>query len=204
MIYHVVRNPGVYEKLQAEINAKLSNSGPHLSYEETQTLPYFDACIKEAFRIHPPSSFIMERLVPPQGAQIAGRAVPGGTIVGCDPWAVHRHKPTFGEDVETYRPERWIKGGGKEPNEMWKAMIHFGAGPHMCMGKNISIMEVYKLGATMFKNFKVSRMLGVSVDEDIMLTKEQISLDQPEQECGITAGQFVRMDFGVRLERISG
>lgn len=32
------------------------------------------------------------------------------TIIGANPWVIHRQKQIFGEDCETFRPERWLEG----------------------------------------------------------------------------------------------
>ena len=34
-------------------------------------------------------------------------------------------------------------------------MFQFGAGSHTCIGKNISLLEIYKLVPTFLRNFKV-------------------------------------------------
>ena len=58
-----------------------------ISYKEaTSSLPYLGAVVKEAMRLHPSVGFLMERHTPPQGATICGQYVPGGTIVGINPW----------------------------------------------------------------------------------------------------------------------
>jgi cytochrome P450 len=61
-------------------------------------------------RIHGNLGLINERVTPPEGARIDGYHIPGGTIVGVNPWVIHRNTEIFGEDVETFRPERWLKG----------------------------------------------------------------------------------------------
>lgn len=167
-------------------------------------MPYFDACVKEAFRIHPPSGFVMERVTPPQGAEIAGYKVPGNVIVGCNPHAVHRDKSTFGEDADVYRPERWLEASDMQAREMWKGMIHFGSGSHTCLGRHISVMEVYKLGASLLHNFMVfSQSHQCLLCESYTKNCEQITLDQPEKDCKITVGQFVRLNYRARVERLS-
>ena len=37
-----------------------------------------------------------------------GHFVPGGTIVGVNPWVLQRNREVFGEDVDVYRPERCL------------------------------------------------------------------------------------------------
>lgn len=131
-----------------------------VTWNESQGLTYLDACIKEAFRLHPAPGLPMERIVPAQGADIGGRFVKGGTIVGVSAWVVHRKKDVFGDDVEVFRPERWIveKGdeeGEKRVKEMTGLMLQFGMGARTCIGKNISLLEIYKLVPTVLRRFEV-------------------------------------------------
>jgi cytochrome P450 len=144
----------VYEKLQAEIDANTQSSSA-IRFADAQALPYLDACIKETFRIHPAVGFNGERVVPSPGREISGQFVPAGTIVSVSGWALHRNKDVFGEDVGVFRPERWIEDEGKA-KEMWKEMFHFGAGSHICLGRNISLLELYKLVPVFVKAFEVS------------------------------------------------
>jgi len=107
--------------------------------------------------MHPPFGLNLERIVPPTGATICNRFVPGGTIVGCSSVIIQRDKVTFGGDVDTYRPERWIENGGngEKLRGMERAMFLFGAGNHVCLGKNIAAMEIYKLVPSLMRAFEV-------------------------------------------------
>lgn len=71
-------------------------------------MPFLDAVIKEAGRLHPPFGLPFERVIPPEGAVISGQHLPGGTFVGISAWAIHRDFETFGEDSDEWRPERWL------------------------------------------------------------------------------------------------
>ena len=133
-----------------------------MTWSESQGLPYLDACVKESFRLHPAPGLPIERVVPAQGAEIAGNFVPGGTIVGCNAWVIHRRPEVFGEDVEVFRPERWLVDEGKDKadeekriKEMGATLLHFGMGARTCIGKNISLLEVYKLVPTVLRRFEV-------------------------------------------------
>ena len=120
------------------------------------------ACIQEAFRMHPASGFQLERVVPAGGAQICGEHYPAGTIVGVSQWAVQRNKEVFGEDVNTFRPERWSEASEQKVREMERAMFHFGAGNHMCLGRNVSAREMYMVTPALLRTFKVILLISLT------------------------------------------
>ena len=165
IIYYLHRDPVTLGKLMAELDAHFPppTSSVESSFEdwvvpfnEAQKLPYLDACFKETFRIHPAlGGQLLERITPPGGAVIAGEHVPGNIIVSSNAWIVHRHKPTFGDDVEVFRPERWIDCDGKQLAAMNRSLLHFGAGPNTCIGKSIGLLELYKMVPTILRMFNV-------------------------------------------------
>ena len=169
VFYFLLKNPSSLARLLAELD-DAGREGRFSDYEtglvtwhESQTLPYLDACVKEAFRLHPAPGLPMERIVPEGGLEIAGHKVAGGTIVGCNAWVIHRNEEIFGEDVEAYRPERWLPEEGKDKSAeeqrikmMNGTMLQFGMGSRTCIGKNISLLEIYKLVPSMLRRFAVS------------------------------------------------
>lgn len=126
-----------------------------VSWDESLKLPYLDAVIQESFRMHPAPGLIMERVVPPQGMDILEEYIPGGTIVGCNAWVLHRRPEVYGVDVDTFRPERWIDAKPDQLSRMKSTMFQFGAGARTCIGKNISLLEIYKLVPTLLRNFEI-------------------------------------------------
>jgi cytochrome P450 len=160
--YYVLKNPQVQRKLEKELdNANLEFP---VSWKATQSLPYLEAVMLEAMRIHSGVGLMLERIVPSEGFTFPdGRYIPAGTIVGMNPWVIHRNEEVFGPDVETFRPERWLQyddeseeGYEARKKKMKGANLAFGAGPRTCIGKFLSMLESYKLIATMFGMFDVS------------------------------------------------
>lgn len=84
--------------------------------------------------MRPASAVLLERIVPPAGASIAGEHIAGGTVIGISPWAVHHNKDVFGPDVNDFRPGRWLDANEKQVHLMERLMLHFGAGNHWCLG----------------------------------------------------------------------
>lgn len=191
IFYYVLRTPGCYSKLREELDKHLqpASSATNSTYfqtpfSEARELPYLHACIQEAFRMHPAFGMMPERIVPPSGATICGNFIPGGTLVGCNGWVVQRHENTFGEDFDTYRPERWL-ADAERTRGMERAMFQFGAGTHVCLGQHIALMEIYKLVPSLMRTY-------------------EISLVDPEKEWTIiTGGNMRQRDFKVRMKRRS-
>jgi cytochrome P450 len=58
--------------------------------------------------VHAPTCFPLERVVPPEGAEISGYSLPGGTVIGTMAPLMNKNKEVFGNDVDAFRPERWL------------------------------------------------------------------------------------------------
>jgi len=164
VFYYLLKNPHCYQKLLEDIDGAIEDgtienrSTGLVTCAESQKLPYLDACVKEAFRLHPAAGLTLERVVPPQGAEICGEHIPGGTIPGCNAWVIHRRPEISGEDADVYRPGRWLEAGKEELKEMNGTMFQFGMGARTCIGKNISLLEVYKLVPSFLRRFEVCRL----------------------------------------------
>lgn len=78
IICHVSQDINVLAKLRAEVDAGRASgsiSRP-ITFSESQKLPYLQAVIKEALRMHPSTGFQLERLVPAEGATMSGYHFP--------------------------------------------------------------------------------------------------------------------------------
>lgn len=148
--YYLLKNADSYKRLSRELAENLSNikAGAPVPYQSAQKLEYLDACIKETFRLHPAARFTPERELPASGATIAGHDIPGNTIVGVNAWVLHRQAEVFVDDVEVFKPERWLADTDEQKArtaEMSRTLFHFGAGRFGCIGRNISLLEMYKV-----------------------------------------------------------
>ncbi|KAF4334974.1 cytochrome P450 monooxygenase [Fusarium beomiforme] len=168
VFYYLLRNPECYQKLKKELDdaAKAGVFSDHetglVTFAEAQKLPYLNACVQEAFRVHPAPGLPLERIVPPQGVEIGGEYIKGGTIVGVSAWIIHNNKDIFGPDTERFRPERWLPDPKLDPEEedkrikrMTGHMLQFGMGSRTCIGKNISLLEVYKVVPSLLRRFEI-------------------------------------------------
>jgi benzoate 4-monooxygenase len=109
--YHLAHNPDVQAKLQKELDEALGHDDdPIADSEQVKGLPYLQAVINEALRVHSTSSIGLPRLVPEGGLHVSGRYFPEGTVLSVPSYTIHRDKEVWGEDAETaFRPERFFE-----------------------------------------------------------------------------------------------
>lgn len=145
-VHHVAHDKRVLDKLMAEIDdferrGKLTS--PVAMYDETLSMPYFMACVRETLRYSPSTPMIMPRMVSKGGLQLGETFIPAGTEIGSNPYVVHRNRKIFGEDADQFRPERWLDEDRarvmERHNQAW------GYGTRICLGKNIAQLETQKL-----------------------------------------------------------
>ena len=159
IFYQLLKYPESMQSLRRELDAR-TDLDDLITWKQAITLPYLDAVVKEAGRMHPPFSLPYERVVPPEGATICGERLPGGTVVGSSAWVVHRDFEVFGQDADVWRPERWLECSPEHRRRMENSLLTFGAGHRSCIGKNISYLEIYKLVPSLIRKFDVSRPLS--------------------------------------------
>ena len=167
ILYFLLKNPRTLRKLLAELDDAASNGrlpadpSALITWEQSQTLTYFNAVVKEAMRLYPSVGGILERVTPLGGAEIMGKWYPGSTIVGCNAWVIHQRREIFGEDASDFRPERWIEGDPDSIKKMHNNFFAFGAGSRACLGRNISLLEIGKAVPVWLRIFDVSSLLSL-------------------------------------------
>jgi cytochrome P450 len=96
-------------------------------------LEYLDAVVTEGLRCFPPIPMSQPRYVPPGGRTIDGYFIPGGTIVSCQAYSVHRLNEDVYEHGDVFSPERWLEKD--KTLELNRLFFAFGAGGRGCTGK---------------------------------------------------------------------
>ncbi|PVI00580.1 cytochrome P450 [Periconia macrospinosa] len=148
IFWHLLHSHESLVKLRAEIESV----GEVGSYQVALKLPYLQAVIKEALRLHPATGLPLGRVVPKGGSTIAGKYFSEGSVVGVNTWVAHHNTAVFGEDASSFRPERWLESE-ERAKEMSKSWLPFGSGSRTCIGKNISLLEISLLIPELVRNF---------------------------------------------------
>jgi cytochrome P450 len=146
-VNNIIQSPRVCAKLMQEIEA-FEKAGrltsPIVTFDETNEMPYFMACVKETLRFSPSTPMIMPRYISKGGLNLFGKFAPEGTEIGANPYVVHRNKAVFGDNADEFWPERWLDDPEKA-KEMDRYNFAFGYGTRVCLGKNIAQLETQKL-----------------------------------------------------------
>ncbi|KFA71044.1 hypothetical protein S40288_10443 [Stachybotrys chartarum IBT 40288] len=158
-LYYVGLDASVRAKLVAELDAAHLSFPP--SFEETKGLPYLNAVIKESMRMHPVINGILERVVPADGLALPdGRMIDPGTKIGINPWVLARSESIYGENADTFHPERWLQGKNESEKAYDTRMkrfsdadLTFGAGNRICVGRHMAHVEMHKIIATLFSRY---------------------------------------------------
>ncbi|KAL7940229.1 cytochrome P450 [Trichoderma barbatum] len=160
--WHTMRNPELLAQLRQELVTVWPSLDTEPTLKDLEALPLLTATIKESLRFIP-SGVSLTRVVPPSGAVISGKHIPGGAAVGMAILHVHQSAEVWGGDVLDFLPERWLEDGKKQTSStsgLRKGLDHwlvpFSRGPRMCFGMNLAWAELYIAFATMIRRFDLA------------------------------------------------
>ncbi|WP_082166729.1 cytochrome P450 [Nocardiopsis sp. RV163] len=162
-LYLVDRNPGTAERLREEAVRVLGDRPP--SYEDLHELTFTTMVVQEAMRLYPPVWILPRRALADD--EVGGYHVPAGADVLICPYTLHRH-PGSWEDPERFDPERF---GPDRRNERHRyAYIPFGAGPRVCVGSNLGMLEAVFVLASISRELRLTLPPGHRAVPEAMLS----------------------------------
>ncbi|OAT13985.1 high nitrogen upregulated cytochrome P450 monooxygenase 1, variant 1 [Blastomyces gilchristii SLH14081] len=94
LIYILATHPDKQTLLQQELDTLLTGIAD-ISYQKLSVpnnAPMLEGVILETLRLYPGTPGGMQRMTPPEGARIAGRWIPGNTLVSTPTYTLHRGK----------------------------------------------------------------------------------------------------------------
>lgn len=89
VLYHLLKYPRTMALLRAEFDQAITDgrmTPDRLTFKESQSLPYLQACIKEGLRLCSATGLPLFRVVPAGGVEIDGKFFPEGTEIGVHIW----------------------------------------------------------------------------------------------------------------------
>ena len=149
LTYHLARDPSIQAKLQKELDDHFGTlpSSHDLdeaqipTYEQIKNLPYLEAVLYETLRIHSTSGIGLPRVVSEGGLTVLGKTFPEGTVLSVPTFSLHRNTQAWGDDVDEFRPERWLDGK-VDHSEMLKSFNPFSFGPRFVYDYTCSLIRL--------------------------------------------------------------
>lgn len=161
--FHLLdEHPHVRDRLREESERVLG--GAPVTLESLHELTYTTQVLHEVLRLYPPV-WLLPRIAVADD-EIDGYAIKAGADVLISPYLLHRH-PEFWPDPETFDPERFA-GGARSRNRY--SYIPFGAGPRVCVGSSLGLLEATVVLATVSRELELNELPGQSIHEEAMLT----------------------------------
>jgi len=169
MIYLLHRHPGALQSARDEVAGRDLNK-----YEEVAALPFVDACINETMRLKPVAPIIIVQ--PARDTVIAGIDVPKGTLVMCLMRAGPTDERRF-PDAQAFDPGRWLSGASA--NSPKRVAMPFGAGPRLCPGRYLAMLEMKMVMAMLLGGFEIQSVTtpdGKEAKEHLAFTMFPVGL----------------------------
>ncbi|KAL1368215.1 3,9-dihydroxypterocarpan 6A-monooxygenase-like [Arachis duranensis] len=151
----LINHPTAMEKARNEIDLLVTSSGkPRIVIEsDIPNLPYIQAIVNEALRLHPPSPFIMRESS--ENCTINGFHIPARTKILINVWAIGRDPKNWDNPLE-FKPERFLgtKGQTFEVRGQHFQFLPFGSGRRGCPGTSLALNVAHTSLAAMIQCFK--------------------------------------------------
>ena len=120
----------------------------------------------ETLRLYPPAWLITRRTL--EDLEVDGVAIPADSLVILSPWVTHRHESVW-TDPNTFMPDR-MKDGAPQIG-----YFPFGAGPRLCIGRDMALLEGEQILADIFREWKITPIQNAQVPIDASVTLRPVN-----------------------------
>jgi cytochrome P450 len=152
-------------RLHEELDRVLDGRPPTVA--DVADLPFTRAVVDEALRLYPPAWLISRHALADD--VVLGHDVPAGSLVFLSPWVVHRRDDVWDRPDE-FRPERFLAGDASAADPARGAYVPFGAGPNLCIGRDLALVESVLAVATLAGRYRVERLPGHEAAASALVT----------------------------------
>ncbi|TKV95987.1 hypothetical protein SEVIR_9G399700v4 [Setaria viridis] len=170
----LLRNPDALAKATEELDRVIGRERL-VTEGDIPNLPYMEAVVKEAMRLHPVTPLLAPRLSR-EDASMGGYDVPAGTLVFVNVWAIGRDPAVWGEAPSEFRPERFV-GSSLDVKGQDFELLPFGSGRRMCPGIGLGLKMVQLILANLVHGF-AWRLPDGMVKEELSM-EEKFGLSMP-------------------------
>ncbi|XP_031258241.1 cytochrome P450 704C1-like [Pistacia vera] len=162
-LYMICKHPHIQERIAKEViqatqmsdGASIEELAAGITEETIDKMHYLHAVLTETLRLYPAAP-VDGKICFSDDTLPDGFSVKKGDMVAYLPYAMGRMKALWGNDVEEFRPERWLNENGFFQPASPFIFTTFQAGPRICLGKEFAyrqmkIFSMILLGSYKFK-----------------------------------------------------
>jgi cytochrome P450 len=175
MIYLLSRHPDALRRAADEVRAMLP-PGELPAQEQLGALAYVDACMNETMRLKPVAPIIVQQAA--RETVVAGVRVPKGQLVLCLMRPAATADSNF-RNAGAFEPQRWLEGGAVAAGSAKRVAMPFGAGPRLCPGRYLAMLEMKMVMAMILSAFDIEGVDtpdGAEAREELHLTMMPVGL----------------------------
>ncbi|KAF4451790.1 hypothetical protein F53441_5265 [Fusarium austroafricanum] len=174
-IHELSRRSDCQEKLRDEI-AGIDNTCNMPGFSDIDKLPYLHNFVREVLRLY--CAVAMAPRQATQDVEIEGVMVPKGTVIQLSPAVMNTHPSVWGPTAQEFNPDRWNNLMGNATSAY--ALETFHNGPRICIGKQLSMMEMKVMLVKMVRKFRIEKPLG-GEDKDVEVAGPTFTLRPKEK-----------------------
>ena len=163
--YLLSQHPEVERRMRAEMWEVLGEEHAGPDYDSLRNMPYTTAVVRETLRLYPSvpkdSKEAQKDDVWPDGTK-----VPAGSLAIYVPYSMGRLTSVWGPDAEEFKPQRMLD----DPKPSMYKYTVFQAGPRMCLGMNMAILEAVNVLCFVYKRHTLKVTPGQVIEPMQSLT----------------------------------
>lgn len=159
-LFLLAQHPEVMGELHDELSTQLGGAAP--SVEQLDALPVLDRVLKESMRILPASAYSQRIAAEPVNLG-PFQLQPTSAVIFSQ--IISHHLPEVFPEPERFLPDRW-----KTISPSPYAYLPFGAGPRMCIGAALGMMQLKMSLPMMLQQFRVELVEDAEINARVMST----------------------------------
>ncbi|KAF5371679.1 hypothetical protein D9758_003487 [Tetrapyrgos nigripes] len=169
ILYELAMRPEQQEKIVGELaEIRLRNPAGYLTAQEYDSMPFFNAIIKEGLRLHPVVARLnrvagqddviplAESVKSTSGDYMSHIPVKKGQNITIDIFRYNRLTSVWGEDASEWNPSRFLNRDLKDQLSLgvYSNVVTFSGGVRACIGWRFAVMEMQALLAGILQEFE--------------------------------------------------
>ena len=153
MVDDFIRHPEHFARARAEADAMIAPDPIAADIDVTNQLPFLDAFCNESMRLRPVAPWSEVEAI--EDVEILGYLIPKDTAIIMLNRLVATRDENFDEGAQ-FDPGRWLlKPAERNVPHNSRASMPFGAGPRLCPGRSLALLQIRTVIGMLCRNFDV-------------------------------------------------